>query len=166
MTIIAVDPGKNGAVVWRNDVGVGVMKMPETRGDTIQLFKNIVHLEGDTPNQCVCYHERVANFIPGGGAAHMMTFGRMAERCSCIVETLGIRLIEITPQAWQKELGLGTSKRSKGATPAANSIAKREWKSKLKAESQRRFPEIKVTLANADALLILEAAIKLEGTKQ
>jgi hypothetical protein len=33
-----------------------------------------------------------------------------------------------------------------------------EWKNKLKAEAQRRFPKQKVTLANADALLIYEWA--------
>ena len=32
-----------------------------------------------------------------------------------------------------------------------------QWKNKLKAEAQRLFPDIRVTLKTADALLILEA---------
>jgi len=32
-----------------------------------------------------------------------------------------------------------------------------QWKNKLKAEAQRLYPDIKVTLKTADALLILEA---------
>jgi hypothetical protein len=60
---------------------------------------------------------------------------------------LYIRTELITPQKWQKKLGLGTSK---GLTPT-------QWKNKLKAEAQRLFPDIRVTLKTADALLILEA---------
>ena len=75
------------------------------------------------------------NFGRGGGVMH----GSML--------ALGIRIVEVTPQRWQKWLGIGTSK---------GSASKTAWKNKLKAEAQRRNPDAKVTLATADALLILE----------
>lgn len=53
----------------------------------------------------------------------------------------------VRPQVWQKVFNLGT---------AASCASKSEWKNKLKAEAQRRFPHLPVTLATADALLILE----------
>ena len=54
------------------------------------------------------------------------------------------------PQDWQKGFGLGT---------ASACASKRIWKNKLKAEAQRRFPHLNVTLKTADALLILEHSI-------
>lgn len=41
-----------------------------------------------------------------------------------------------------------------------NAKYKTAWKNKLKAEAQRLFPSIKVTLKTADALLIYEYAKK------
>ena len=41
--------------------------------------------------------------------------------------------------------------------------SKTEWKNKLKAEAQRRFPHLNVTLKTADALLILEYSISAAG---
>lgn len=178
--IIAVDPGVNGAIAWtRPDGHTTVTKMPETRGDTIDVFKQIqsLHTIAGSEAPLVCFHEKVANYVEAGGASQMMQFGRMAERCACIAETLGIPVIEIAPKAWQKLLGLGASERKrapKGATPeerkaiqAANSKAKRDWKNKLKAEAQRRYPDLKVTLVNADALLILAAAAHVpEGAQR
>ena len=104
----------------------------------------------------------------------MFAFGANVERCGCIIETLGIRLIEIAPKKWQGELGLGKSNRirvpKKGEATndeikAAKSFNAREkiaWKNKLKSEAQRRFPDLRVTLKTCDALLILEVARKLQ----
>ena len=58
-----------------------------------------------------------------------------------------IRLVLVRPQVWQKGFGLGT---------ASACAKKSEWKNKLKGEAQRRFPELRVTLGTADALLIGE----------
>jgi hypothetical protein len=59
---------------------------------------------------------------------------------------LGYRIERVTPQKWQKELGLGTSK----------GLSKTEWKNKLKGRAQELFPNIPITLKTADALLIWE----------
>jgi hypothetical protein len=69
---------------------------------------------------------------------------------------LGWRIIEVTPQAWQKHFSLGT--KASCASPG-------EWKNKLKAEAQRRFPDQDVTLKTADALLILDYAVAKDGAQ-
>jgi len=182
---IAIDPGASGAIAWQDvDGSPQVAKMPETRGDTIDLIKRIIE-SAHTP--VTCYHEKVANFIPDGGASQMFAFGRSAERCACIMETLGVPLIEIAPKEWQKLLGLGGSERisvprmppklpkdeakawkaaNADAVKAAkthNAKAKRDWKNKLKASAQQRYPGLSATLDTADALLILAASFRYGG---
>jgi len=57
------------------------------------------------------------------------------------------RLVEVKPKAWQHAMGI--SPRAKSDTPT-------QWKNKLKGAAQELFPNVKVTLATADALLIAE----------
>ena len=168
--IIAIDPGARGAIAWCGNDGhdVHVMPMPETRRDTIDAIKKA--LGTDSAETSVCYHEKIAPFIPDGGPSMMFNFGANVERCGCIMETLGVRIIEIPPKSWQKSLGLGGIEHvkvpAKGTASSEeiesakrhNRMAKLEWKSKLKEEAQRRFPSHNVTLKTGDALLILEVA--------
>lgn len=184
-TYVTVDPGKGGAIAWSNRRGAFVEPMPETRRDTITLVDRALE---DAVNP-VAYYEKVAAYIPDGGASAMITYGRMIERVGCILELRGIKLIEITPQNWQKELSLGKSERispprmPNGYTKAQKTIwreqnklairsakahndkAKRDWKAKLRGEAQRRFPALNVTAKTCDALLLLDVAVKLEGEK-
>jgi hypothetical protein len=80
----------------------------------------------------------------------MMKLSTRYCECRGILATLGIRVHELTPQAWQKALGLGNR-----ATHGTR------WKAHLKERSQALFPHLKVTLKIADALLILAAGNKL-----
>lgn len=185
-TFIAVDPGGSGAVAWSDRSGCYVESMPDTRRGCIELFKRVTKPLIINP---VAYIEKVASYIPGGGQSAMFVYGRNVERAGCILETLNIPIIEISPKSWQRALGLGSSNRipipkaPKGygkdqtklwehtntdrikSAKDHNDRAKREWKAKLKAEAERRYPDIRVTLKTCDALLILEAAILLEGYK-
>lgn len=174
-TYISCDPGASGAIAWSNRQGVHVEPMPETRRGCIDVVKKIIEWNASPgrPGDIVAYVEKITGWIPDGGASQMFEFGKSVERVSCILETLGIRIIEITPQAWQKNLALGKSERLR-ATPdmdaeqkkrvkTYNAGCKREWKNKLKSEAERRFPNCKVTLKTADALLLLDVAIQLES---
>jgi len=40
-----------------------------------------------------------------------------------------------------------------------------QWKCKLRAQAQRLYPGIKVTLSTADALLLLEFALQSQATR-
>lgn len=178
--IIAVDPGVNGGVAWiGGDASrVQAVHMPATVNDSVRLFCDIVK---DMNGEFVAYIEKISGYIPGAGGM-LFEFGRQVERPSAILATLGIRIIEVTPQNWQKGLSLGNSGRGRvpsvprgldepakaawraahaeevKAVKSANGRLKREWKGKLLAEAQRRFPGLKITLATADCLLILDYA--------
>jgi hypothetical protein len=176
--IIAVDPGVNGGVAWigGDSPRVQAVHMPATVNDSVRLFCDITK---NMSGEYVAYIEKISGYIPGAGGM-LFEFGRQVERPSAILTTLGIRIIEVTPQNWQKGLSLGNSGRgrvpsvprgldepSKAAWRAAhaeeikmvkkaNAGLKRDWKLKLRGEAQRRFPGLDVTLATCDALLILD----------
>ena len=84
----------------------------------------------------------------------MFRFGEHFGFIKGVIQTLGVRLELVRPQVWQKAFGLGT---------ASACASKTVWKNKLKAEAQRRFPHLNVTLKTADALLILEHSISAAG---
>jgi len=173
--IIACDPGESGSIAWRHGDITMVKAMPETRGDCIELIRGLSALGTAT-----LYIEKVSPYIPDAGASNMMEYGRQVERVPVAASCFGIKVIEVTPGAWQKSFQLGKSDRikvpstPKGATKqekaqfkidhadeiakakAHNAKAKSDWKNKLKGEAQRRNPSIKVTLKTADALLLLE----------
>ena len=146
LTQFAVDPGKSGGIAVRYPGDkVLAFKMPPTEGDLRDLFVRLYNPDNPT----VANVEKVGGYIGGPGApgSAMFNFGRNHGFTLGLLSALYIRTELITPQQWQKRLSLGTSK---GMKPT-------EWKNKLKAEAQRRFPELTVTLYTADALLILEA---------
>lgn len=76
-------------------------------------------------------------------AFSMFNFGKSAGICYGICEAFGITPIEVMPAQWQK------------VCFAKKSGTRQQWKNRLKEIAQRRFPSVKVTLQNADALLLL-----------
>ena len=114
----------------------------------LREIKSVAGLEGD---ELVCVLEEVSGFAgkaqPGSA---MFRFGEHFGFIKGVVQALEIRLVLVRPQVWQKGFGLGT---------ASACASKAIWKNKLKAEAQRRFPHLTVTLKTADALLILEYAL-------
>lgn len=147
-TIIAIDPGKSGGIaVFTIDETIELHKMPETEGDIKDILET-VQLVADP----VVYLEEVGGFIKGNPApgSAMFNFGRNYGYLMGLCSGLSMPLQLVRPQRWQKELSIPT----KGsATPA-------EHKRSLKAEAQRRHPDLKITLANCDALLILDWAMQ------
>jgi hypothetical protein len=142
--ILAIDPGGSGGIAWQEESGVTSVKMPETEGDILSFFR------GFKINSYTVFMEEVGGYVgkaqPGSA---MFKFGRHTGFVIGVVMALGFRLEMVRPQKWQKNLGLGTSK---------DCASKADWKRKLKAEAQRKFPGVAVTLYNADALLILDYA--------
>ena len=137
----------------------------------------------------MAYVEKLAPFIPNASQSAMFNYGIQAERPTCILQCLGVRVVEVTPQRWQKELGL---ERTTPRTPIPkapshldrraktqwnyehaeeikrinneNSKGQRDWKRFLEEEAERRFPTLHgVNLKSCDALLILDYGAKVEG---
>lgn len=144
--LLAIDPGANGGLAWLDQHGLPhCTPMPDTAGDIVDQIMALKF--GGEP---LAVMEEVSGYAgnghPGSG---MFKFGRNFGVIEGVLMALGFRLLLVRPQKWQKHFSLGTSSSCCGKT---------EWKNKLKAEAQRRFPSIKVTLATADALLILDYA--------
>ena len=163
-TIIAIDPGASGGLAVARFGKTECYPIPDTHGDLLALLRDIkaaadLECEPHGPKPAtVCVLEEVNGFTgkaqPGSA---MFRFGEHFGFVKGVVQALGIKLVLVRPQTWQKVFGLGTASRCTGKT---------EWKNKLKAEAQRRFPHLKVTLKTADALLILEFALTQPGIQQ
>ena len=151
-TLIAIDPGASGGVAVRWFGKTDCWPMPETQGDVLERLREIKTVAGLEGDELVCVLEEVSGFAgkaqPGSA---MFRFGEHFGFIKGAAQALGIRLVLVRPQVWQKRLGLGT---------ASSCASKSEWKNKLKAEAQRRFPQLNVTLKTADALLLLEHAVR------
>jgi len=128
--------------------GARAIPMPATEPDISQKLKEIYyHL--DKPTVII---EEVGGYIgrPQPGSA-MFTFGRNFGFLLGVLTCLSARIVLVRPQKWQSFLSLGTSDGNKT-----------KWKNKLKSKAQNLYPDLDVTLAIADALLLLEYGRKTE----
>ena len=116
--------------------------MPSTVGDVVSYLNNT--------DEVTAYIEQVPFGMAGGKFfAAMAKLQRQAGQVEGVCQALGFRIVMVPPQKWQKALGLGNRKDHD-----------KQWKNHLKAEAQRLYPNINVTLKTADALLLLEYARK------
>jgi hypothetical protein len=154
-TILAIDPGLSGGLAVRQFGKTDCHAMPETLGDVFELIASFQIAAAVEGHALVCVLEEVGGFAgkaqPGSA---MFKFGEHYGFVQGVIRSLGIRLELVRPQVWQKAFGLGTASRC---------ASKTVWKNKLKAEAQRRYPQLKVTLKTADALLILDYALQRSG---
>ena len=153
-SILAIDPGASGGFAVSDKDGItSCISAQKTSGDICDLIKN---LKAEN-NISVCYIEDIPKFtgrlIPSSCAAVLFENYGFTQG---VLMAMGIATIRVRPQEWQKHFSLGTAKAC-GSTTI--------WKNKLKAEAQRRFPNLTVTLKTADALLILDYARAKEGVK-
>lgn len=148
--LLAIDPGKSGGMAVMYPGGkVVTHSMPDTEAELhIDLLAILHHAEYEKLNlQCVI--ERVGGFCGKGqpGSA-MFTFGRGVGVIVGLLLGLGISFREVTPQAWQKLVGAGTSK---------GFASKTAWKRHLLDMARKRYPGTTgLTLKTADAALMLE----------
>jgi len=169
-TIIGIDPGISGGIAVYDPSSplrnTEVYKMPETPVDMLDLFKKIV--QQNAANEVIAYQELVHG-MPGQGGAAMFSFGEIYGILRCALAANLIRTEVVSPQRWMKALGIGTREsikdrdnKDKATIARELAQAKKEWKAKLKAKAQQLYPNITVTLWNADALLILDYGMKQE----
>ena len=141
--IIGIDVGKNGGIVvydTENNRLLECIKMPPTPKDLLDFLS--IYKENS-----VCYLERV-NGITGQSASASFVFGEGYGQLTMGLIACGIPTVTVSPQTWQKTLGLRNT----------DKLGKTEWKNILKKKAQQLFPYAKVTLATSDALLICEYA--------
>ena len=154
---VAIDPGHSGGIAVRYPHSVAAYPMPDTDADTLDTLREIIataRREGWPVSAVV---EKVGGYVGGKGqpGSAMFTFGEsFGFLCGCLM-ALEIPLRLVRPQQWQAALQLGKS---------TGHASKAAWKRHLRAEAARRFPQLRPTLATADALLLLDAAAILAGT--
>ena len=143
---IAIDPGVSGGIAWNKDGQLGACPMPAAQPELVEFFGLLI---AGTVNP-VAWIEDVPKFvgkmIPSSTTAVLFFNVGYVEG---VLAAKSVRIVRVRPHDWQKHFRLGTKKDCSGTT---------EWKNKLKSEAIRRFPSQKVTLATADALLILDYA--------
>jgi crossover junction endodeoxyribonuclease RuvC len=136
MKYIGIDPGLSGGLACLEDGGVfAVEKMPPTNRDLLDLLRSW----NDGLVNAVATIEFVRS-SPQMGVTSSFTFGRGFGHLEMALTAAEIPYDEVTPLKWQQYLGC----RSRGD------------KNVTKARAQELFPQVKVTHAIADALLIAE----------
>lgn len=179
MNLLAIDPGASGGMACHISGRIECWKMPDTQPDILvklaflqQRFQEQAKKEF-REQPITCYIEDLPKYIRQASKSTLAVMFENYGYTKGVLQALKIRTILVTPQKWQKYFGFGTKgliPEPKEATPEerkriqqANAIAARDWKNKLKAEAQRRFPLIEVTLNTCDALLILDYARMCEN---
>lgn len=143
MDVIGIDPGKSGGIAVLTSTGSVryLSKMMDTDKDLLELLDKY-------RMDSIVFLEKV-HAGPKMGSSAAFKFGRGYGAIVMAVLAVGVRLEIITPQAWQKKLGLLVSGRGLGQGDS-------DKKNRNKAKAQEIFPEAKITHATADALLIAE----------
>lgn len=164
--LVAIDPGASGGIAFRTADGKTLCRpMPETEGDVVVVIKSLSCM-----NPSAVVMEQVGGFIAGkfNPGSAMFNFGMNYGILKGAVQALGMPLVLVRPQAWQKALSLGkksdfdyfdVAKRGKSK---GKKIKKNKWKEHLLDVAVSLYPEQNVTYKTADALLILKYAIDFE----
>lgn len=174
--IVTCDPGKAGASVWGTSLDrFDWAQMPETLGGLKKMFAFIeeqypserFHPKHEVRSK-VAFMEKNTGFMAGMktstkrkgeedseegavSAKSMFSFGRVTGHMECAFEFSGFALKMVSPLKWMNAARVVTGQKSV--------IGERAWKNHLKEKAQERFPGTRVTLANADALLMFHAAV-------
>ena len=144
--LVAVDPGVNGGIVWKTQDGeISCEKMPAGDAAVCELLAELSAKAKDVE----MFLEEPPLFagknIPGSAIGKLMWNAGVLYGASV---ALGFRIHRVRPAIWQKAHPVGTK----------GDLTTTAWKNKLKGRAIELFPTVDVTLWNADALLILDAA--------
>lgn len=112
--ILAIDPGKTGAVALLDADGIiDVADMCDLYAGPVMspalLKETILDLCCDLPDSVdVCVVEAVNSHAMGRQSA--FNFGQSLGTCRSIPLALGIRVVDVTPNVWKKAMKLGSDK--------------------------------------------------------
>lgn len=143
--LMAIDPGASGGLAVCNCKGENYYccPFPDTESEIVELIRYCNKYYG-TKSACI---EKVGGFIgkaqPGSA---MFKFGRNVGFLVGVLTSHQIPFYEVPPQTWQKAVGAGTR----------GERTKTQWKRHLLDLAKKRHPKLNVTLATADAVLMLD----------
>ena len=149
--IIGIDPGANGGIVtWRPGEKITSIKMPK---DLMEL-KSYLDWAKSVSNPIIFLEKlsvRPDDIIPGDGGANLGKLYRIQkmmanyEQLKLIISLCEIPYVMVHPMKWQNALKLRTGKKEE----------KSERKRRYKDVASQLYPELKATLWNSDATLIM-----------
>lgn len=153
---LGVDPGVGGAIAKLKAYSYGPHKiytMPLKDRTERDIWNKLVRINSNSPPDFALI-EKVQGYIGGEGhpGTAMFKFGMSYGGLRMALIASSIPFEEVTPQKWQKGLGIVTRKKSE---------SKVDFKRRLKARAEQLFPSVRVTLVIADALLIAEYCRRL-----
>lgn len=157
---LAIDPGKSGGFAWHHTDKPMIVtgQLPEEDGGIMEWLSDLrsqadsveLHIEKVAPH--------TGNLAMASAMSNLYGGKRFIEGYAA---GIGMRVVNVSPKKWQKHFSFGPKKKKtvlrKGVEVQVNDEI--EWKNRLKSEAKRRFPGIKITLDNADAVLILDHAM-------
>jgi hypothetical protein len=144
--VVAVDPGKGGAIsVYRNKI-ITTVYMPKTEKDLNDYFKYLREISENPILFCEHVQARPSDMI-GGKAFAIIKMLKQYNELSFCIKSHHIPLIPVYPITWQTRLKIHIKGEDYG-----------ERKKRLKLVAQEFHPELKVTLKNCDSILILRFA--------
>lgn len=141
--IIGIDPGSNGGItVWRPNNKEVAVKNPKDVNDLKAFLSHYKDVSDP-----IIFLEKVQ--FHKGDAEAGKTFGieklvKNFEQIKTVAEVLEIPFILVHPMTWQTELKLRLTREEKAAR-----------KKRYKEISQKYYPDLKATMWNCDATLIM-----------
>lgn len=135
MGFLGLDPGQSGGIAYVTPYGQQAYPMPPTEKDISDLIADLKPQIGFAVIEAV-------HSMPKQGVASSFKFGRNYGFLRGLLIAHGIPFAEVSPQKWQAFMGCKTG----------------GDKNVSKAKAQQLFPNLKITHAVADALLIAEYA--------
>lgn len=144
---IGIDPGVSGGMAClQGEVVHNCIAMPPTEWDAWQCFEEIKR----TKLPMFATLEKVGGYMAGSGGnigSAMFKFGTSYGMARAFLVAAGIPFEEVTPNVWQRAMGIPSRKKT---------MTKTAYKNVLKQAAQRLFPSTAVTLKTCDALLLAE----------
>jgi hypothetical protein len=140
--VLAVDPGAGGGMAWTDPDGVvRAEKMPGGMTAVVDLIDDLTMRS--VPG-VVVWVEKAGTHVRGNSASASAKFARHCGHIEAALYAIGVPARHVPPGTWMRGVF--------GALPRD----KKARKNAIKDEMQRRHPHLRVTLATADALGILE----------
>jgi len=144
--IIGIDPGAKGAIAFMDKGETMVVSIPETDKD----IEEILRWYPGERKFAVLEQVHATKIM---GVSNAFAFGGYYRCMRMALSILNIPYELVTPQRWQKDLGIivrGSGKKLSEMTGKD----RKDKKAGNRAKAQQLFPDIKITNDNADALLI------------
>ena len=147
MITIGIDPGAAGGIAVYDSGIVKAYKLPKDIGSLAPLFENFAQ------RGAIVFLEKLSvrhDDKEGGKIWRIQKMLAQYERLKATMEVCHLPYCMVHPMTWQTKLGL----RKHGSKEERN-----ERKHRYKAWAERWYPSVRVTLWNADALLIMRFGI-------